>query len=149
MENIVIYVDSKNGQGVKLFYDKDEAMKYSIAQGYEDNFVMFCKNEDSAITNIAADNVCDLFMKSFEENNYWKWNMITTEHSNGKVWVLRFFEKIFWKKCWQEETWYDNIEKLLKKALENAADMQDLVKKRAKKYLKIFEKSVDKEKTVW
>ena len=70
MENIVIYVDSKNGQGVKLFYDKDEAMKYSIAQGYEDNFVMFCKNEDSAITNITADNVCDLFMKSFEENNY-------------------------------------------------------------------------------
>ena len=43
MENIVIYVDSKNGQGVKLFYDKDEAMKYSIAQGYEDNFVMFAK----------------------------------------------------------------------------------------------------------
>ncbi len=40
------------------------------------------------------------------------------------------------------------MEKLLKKALVNAADMQDLVKNRAKKYLKNFEKSVDKEKTV-
>ena len=58
------FVASGDGNEVKTFSDKDEAVKYSSKQGYDDNSVITCKDEHEAIMNASADCVENLFMNN-------------------------------------------------------------------------------------
>lgn len=60
------YVASKDGDEVKVFSDENDAMRYATKQGYEDNLVKTCKNEDEAMMEASADCVCNIFINSMK-----------------------------------------------------------------------------------
>ena len=55
------YGVSKDGDEVNVFSDKNDAIKYSIEQGYTDNLVKLCKDENEAMLEASADCVCNIF----------------------------------------------------------------------------------------